>query len=710
MIKQPSVYRNPPDPGFVGGYNWSAMFVGLLLLLLVNIGATQFVAYRLEYQPALGSPLLRYQLHSIYQPFAWAPWLLRYGSSADPRIRLPLLSGALIVVAGAAIAVILVYGMNLRRAKRLSANTEDLHGSARWATQTDIEATGLLDAQQGVYVGGWCTGRSKRLHYLRHNGPEHVLAFAPTRSGKGVGLVIPTLLAWSESAVVYDIKGENWAKTAGFRAKCGHLCFKFSPVELANGSRFNPLAEVRIGTPRDVSDAQNVADMIVRTGEDSPQERYWQDAAASITAGMILHVCYASAASGRVACLADLSAVFTRPGQTFRETLAELESFPHDPERQHRWHTADGDQTVTHPVVREKVREMLDKEDKDFSGVLSTAKTALTLYSDPLVARNTSASDFTINDLVNHEHPASLYLVVPPSDKIRLRPLIRLIFTMIVNRLTERMDFEGAEQKRNRYRLLFMVDEFPSLKRMEVFADALSYMAGYGLKAYLITQDIRQIVDEYGPNESIVSNCHVRIAYAPNQYDTAELLSKMTGTKTVQKATFNFSGSRLAPIANHMSATVDQVERPLVTPDEVMRLRPPTKSGHGAAERIAAPGDMLIFVSGHYPIYGTQILYFTDPVLTKRADLAPPSNFLAIEDGHVIAQRRADRTRNAISAAEPRQSATSSPTAPATARSPMEEAFWKEMGGDQAATDLPTSPVSVGFTEQLDLDLHESEI
>ena len=489
MIKQPSVYRNPPDPGFVGGYNWSAMFVGLLLLVLVNIGATQFVAYRLEYQPALGSPLLRYQLHSIYQPFAWAPWLLRYGSSADPRIRLPLLSGALIVVAGAAIAVILVYGMNLRRAKRLSANTEDLHGSARWATQTDIEATGLLDAQQGVYVGGWCTGRSNRLHYLRHNGPEHVLAFAPTRSGKGVGLVIPTLLAWSESAVVYDIKGENWAKTAGFRAKCGHLCFKFSPVELANGSRFNPLAEVRIGTPRDVSDAQNVADMIVRTGEDSPQERYWQDAAASITAGMILHVCYASAASGRVACLADLSAVFTRPGQTFRETLAELESFPHDPEREHRWHTADGDQTVTHPVVREKVREMLDKEDKDFSGVLSTAKTALTLYSDPLVARNTSASDFTINDLVNHEHPASLYLVVPPSDKIRLRPLIRLIFTMIVNRLTERMDFEGAEQKRNRYRLLFMVDEFPSLKRMEVFADALSYMAGYGLKAYLITQD-----------------------------------------------------------------------------------------------------------------------------------------------------------------------------------------------------------------------------
>src|SRR2546426_7921949 len=163
---------------------------------------------------------------------------------------------------------------------------------------------------------------------------------------------------------------------------------------------------------------------------------------------------------------------------------------------------------------------MLDKEDKDFSGVLSTAKTALALYSDPLVSRCTSSSDFTVHDLVNHERPVSLYLVVPPSDKIRLRPLMRLIFTMVVNRLTEKLDFEGARQLHNKHRLLFLIDEFPSLKRMEIFADALSYMAGFGLKAYLITQDIRQIVDEYGPNESIVSNCQVRMAFAPNQYET----------------------------------------------------------------------------------------------------------------------------------------------------------------------------------------------
>ena len=240
--------------------------------------------------------------------------------------------------------------------------------------------------------------------------------------------------------------------------------------------------------------------------------------------------------------------------------------------------------------------------------------------------KNTSASDFTIEDLVNYERPISLYLVVPPSDKIRLRPLIRLMFTMVVNRLTERMVFEGAEQKRNRHRLLLLIDEFPALNRMEIFADALSYMAGYGLKAYLITQDIRQIVDAYGQNESIVSNCHVRIAFAPNQVETAELLSKMTGTQTVQKASYNFSGSRFSPVMGHMNASVDHIERPLMTPDEVLRLKPPQKQSDGASEKIVAPGQMLIFVSGHYPILGTQMLYFLDPELTRRAAIEPPKD------------------------------------------------------------------------------------
>jgi type IV secretion system protein VirD4 len=149
-------------------------------------------------------------------------------------------------------------------------------------------------------------------------------------------------------------------------------------------------------------------------------------------------------------------------------------------------------------------------------------------------------------------------------------------------------------------------------------------MAGYGLKAYLIAQDIRQIVDAYGQNESIVSNCHVRIAFAPNQVETAEMLSKMTGTTTVQKASFNFSGSRFSPVMSHVNASVDHIERPLMTPDEIMRLRPPKKEGSGDSEVITEPGDMLIFVSGHFPILGMQMLYFADPELARRSAIAPP--------------------------------------------------------------------------------------
>jgi type IV secretion system protein VirD4 len=625
MKARAGMYRTPRDPGgFPFGYNWRATGTGLTLLVGFNLLATQYIAAQFRYQPALGTPLLRMKSTAVYQPFAWCIWGFQNCTSRDSRVRKPLFEGEMIVLGGCILSMLAFFIAANRRAQRLSENAEDLHGSARLAGPEDIEATGIMRGQGGVYVGGWYNDSTRGLQYLRHNGPEHVLAFAPTRSGKGVGLVIPTLLAWDESAVIYDIKGENWAKTAGFRASRGQLCFKFSPVEDGTSSRFNPLAEVRIFTPRDVSDAQNVADMIIRSGEDSPMERHWEDSAASLTTGMILHACYTAAAEDRIACLADLSGLFTRPGVEFRETLNEMISYQHDADYRHGWRTPAGLKTTTHPVVSEKAQEMLDKESKELSGVLSTAKTALALYSDPLVARNTAASDFSINDLVNDDHPVSLYLVVPPSDKIRLRRLIRLIFTMVVNRLTERMAFDGSEQKRNKHRLLFLIDEFPSLNRMEIFADALSYMAGYGLKAYLITQDIRQIVDAYGQNESIVSNCHVRIAFAPNQVETAELLSKMTGTTTVQKASFNFSGSRFSPVMSHVNASVDHIERPLMTPDEVMRLRPPKKEGSGDSEIITEPGDMLIFVSGHFPILGMQMLYFADPELARRSAIPPP--------------------------------------------------------------------------------------
>jgi type IV secretion system protein VirD4 len=253
--------------------------------------------------------------------------------------------------------------------------------------------------------------------------------------------------------------------------------------------------------------------------------------------------------------------------------------------------------------------------------------------------RNTAASDFKIADLVHYEKPVSLYIVVPPSDSHRLAPLLRVVFTLIANRLTDRMDFDDHGMRRpNKHRLLLLIDEFPTLGKMEVFSSALSYMGGYGIKAYLIAQDIRQIVKHYGVHESIVSNCHVRIAFAPNQLETAEILSKMTGLVTIEKANFSFSGNRGAPVLDHVNASVEQIQRPLMTADEILRLRGPKKEGTAAAERIVAPGDMLIFVSGQPPIFGTQMLYFADPVFRDASQETAPTTVPMIQDGQVREQ------------------------------------------------------------------------
>jgi len=270
-----------------------------------------------------------------------------------------ILSGPLIVVAGSIATMGIFAATNLRRTRKLSEDAEDLHGSARLATADDVQETGFLPTQHGVYVGGWYDETEHRLQYLRDNGPSHVLAFAPTRSGKGVSLVIPSLLIWPESCVVYDIKGENWEKTAGFRAQTGQVCFKFSPIE-TDGSRYNPLAEVRIFTLRDVADAQNVANIVFKT-EANPKDPYWQETAASLGSGLVLHVCYTAAQQGKVACLADLSHAFTPPGIDFREALIELENFPRDPEFKLGWTTPTGERTATHPMVAEKVRQTLNK-------------------------------------------------------------------------------------------------------------------------------------------------------------------------------------------------------------------------------------------------------------------------------------------------------------------------------------------------------------
>jgi len=188
MNTSSALYKRPQSPGYLGTYNWSAILLGLMALVATNIITTQYIASHFDYQPALGPPL--FQIASLsYTPVQMVPWILRFGNSADPLVRQPLLTSTLIAAVGFATSLFLVAALNIHRNKKLTENTEDLHGSARWANVKEIRNSGLVDQKHGVYIGAWHDEKTDSLEYLRHAGPEHILAFAPTRSGKASDLL-----------------------------------------------------------------------------------------------------------------------------------------------------------------------------------------------------------------------------------------------------------------------------------------------------------------------------------------------------------------------------------------------------------------------------------------------------------------------------------------------------------------------------------------
>ena len=391
-----------------------------------------------------------------------------------------------------------------------------------------------------------------RQQYLRHEGPEHVLTFAPTRSGKGVGLVVPTLLSWPASAVIHDIKGENWSITAGWRSRFSH-CLLFNPTD-AKSSAYNPLLEVRRGA-HEVRDVQNIADILVDPEGALEKRNHWEKTSHALLVGAILHVLYA----GEDKTLRGVANFLSDPASPFELTLHRMMTTSH---------LGDG----PHPVVASAAREVLNKSDNERSGVLSTAMSFLGLYRDPTVAEVTSRCDWRIADLISAEHPISLYLVVPPSDISRTKPLIRLILNQIGRRLTESLD--GSDGIERRHKLLLMLDEFPALGRLDFFETALAFMAGYGIRSFLIAQSLNQIDKAYGQNHSILDNCHVRVTFATNDERTAKRISETLGTATELKSQRNYAGHRLAPWLGHLMVSRQETARPLLTPGEVMQLPP----------------------------------------------------------------------------------------------------------------------------------------
>ncbi len=563
---------------------WGQILATSTTALAFVWAATQWTAWRLGFQAQLGAPWFELGGWPVYPPPAFFLWWYWYDAYA-PRV---FVEGAVIAGLGGFVTVGVAITMSLFRARE-DKNVET-YGSARWGDDKDVEAAGLL-SPDGAVLGRW----DRR--YLRHDGPEHVLCFAPTRSGKGVGLVVPTLLTWPGSAIVHDIKGENWQLTASWRACFGRVLL-FDPTNAASAA-YNPLLEVRRGAS-EVRDVQNIADILVDPEGSIERRNHWEKTSHALLVGAILHVLYAGADK----TLAGVATFLSDPARPIETTLRLMMTTPHL-------------ETGPHPVVASAARELLNKSDNERSGVLSTAMSFLGLYRDPVVAEVTRRCDWRIADLVEGDRPATLYLVVPPSDIARTKPLVRLILNQVGRRLTE--ELENAERK---HRLLLMLDEFPALGRLDFFESALAFMAGYGLKSFLIAQSLNQIEKAYGPNNAILDNCHVRVAFATNDERTAKRISDTLGTATEMRAMKNYAGHRLSPWLGHLMVSRQETARPLLTPGEVMQL-PPT--------------DELVLVAGAPPIRAKKARYYEDAQLKRRV-LAPPDP----KEAAATAERPAD--------------------------------------------------------------------
>ncbi|WP_419250086.1 type IV secretory system conjugative DNA transfer family protein [Campylobacter fetus] len=581
-------------------------------LIVLSSFATQYLARAFNYSKDLGSPIF----YGLYNPFNWIFWSLEY-QPYYPDFFTKFLMIMQLVVAVPFIVFIIIKLTFIRKAKAI----KDLHGSAHWATIDEIKEMGILDQQQGVYIGGYKDKKGDTL-YLRHNGPEHVLCYAPSRSGKGVSLVLPTLLSWLHSVLVIDIKGELWALTAGWKKKYAkNKVIKFDPTCIdGSGARFNILEEIRFETPHEFKDTQNIAINLIYKG-DSPQDSktgnqaYFKNEAVSFLTASIIFLRYrAKKFNEQTINLNRIYKSIFSADESIDEFLAQIIECDFD----------DMDIEVKENI-QSIAKSMTEKASQEFSGVKGSLSEALSIYLDPVIAKNTEKSDFKIDDLMNNESPVSLYIIIPPSNSERLKPLNNIIVNQIIRTLIDKpLQFKNGESiKHYKHRLLLMLDEIISLGRLGAIEEQIAYIAGYGIKFYGIVQDIEQLYKVYSDKETITSNCHVRIAFAPNKEKTAQALSTMSGETTIIKKSITSSGKRTAVMLGNVSETIQEVRRNLITLDECMRLPTAKKDENG---NIVEAGDMLIFINGRSPIYGKQTLYFKDKTFLARSKVALKPN------------------------------------------------------------------------------------
>ncbi|WYA12151.1 type IV secretory system conjugative DNA transfer family protein [Fusobacterium nucleatum] len=563
-----------------------------IIIFSASLGSNQIAKF-LKYNPKyVGKPLFK----NFYGPYLYFKFLFLKVSSKNPTLNN-------IYLINTAIFCLLSTPILLYMAKK-SDNDLDTHGSARWATISEWEEAGLI-SPPGKFTDGVILGIVKKrlfgkVRYIIENLKTHIALIAPSRAGKGTGVIIPTLLNWLGSVFVLDMKGENYQITAGYRKHVlKQTILKFKPYGLEDSISYNPLAEVRIGTAYEVKDATIIADILTDPGEGKKRD-HWDMSATALFIGLILHVLYMRRREGKIGTFGDIVDFLTSTDKTLEQNFIDLMEYKHL-EDYSVWNDIydssqmKGINPGTHPIVARTAAEILNKDERERASVISTVMAKLSLFKDPIIRKNTSRADFRIKDLMDYKNPVSFYIVVEAEQMDTLSLLLRILVTQTIGILAPEMDF-SSDKPIHKHKMLFLMDEFPAFGTIPLFEKALAYIAGYGMKALIIAQALNQIKKNYGDRNSVFDNCATTVFYSPTPLDTEtpKQISEMLGDKTIKVKNRSYKAFQIG--SSNISES-NQARR-LLTPEEVRN-------------KVAGKWN-IISVTGLYPRIGVKLEYFRE--------------------------------------------------------------------------------------------------
>jgi type IV secretion system protein VirD4 len=443
---------------------------------------------------------------------------------------------------------------------------ESQFGNAHWATPREIRKAGLF-AKKGLLMGQY------KNRFLIADGFQHSLLFAPTGSGKGVGFVIPNLLFWTDSVIVHDVKLENFQATSGYRKhKLKNKVFLWNPAD-PDGITYcyNPLDWISTKLGPMVDDVQKMANFLL------PQQEFWQNEGRNLLVGVMLYLVFDD---NRPTSLGEVVRILRSDDVTYNLAVV-LDTMGND----------------IHPVSYMNIGSFLQKPDKERGSVLSTAASALELWANPLVDQATSTSHFNLKNFKKEKH--TVYVGVTPDNINRLKPLLQIFYQQATSFFTSKLP-----QKDDPYGILMMMDEFPTLGKMDQFLTGIAYFRGYKVRLFLIIQDTEQLKAAYEQSgmNSFLSNSTYRITFSANNVDTANLISSLLGNQTINSSSFSRPKYLdLNPGARTLS--ISQAQRALLLPQEVIQL-PRT--------------DQIIVIESHSPIRCKKIVYYKDRFFTSK--------------------------------------------------------------------------------------------